>query len=84
MFHIGIGVDELLALVTIILWPVVPMFWIPIHCAPAFFRSLGRLTYLLPLFTWLPVAIFLYSERAALLQAKLTLPVPVTIAGGII
>lgn len=75
---------EFLALATIILWPVVPLFWIPVHCAPAFFRRIGRLTYLLPLFTWLPAAVFLYQERVLLLQVKIDLPLPVVIAGGVL
>jgi protein-S-isoprenylcysteine O-methyltransferase Ste14 len=57
-----------LALVTLMLWPVVPMFWIPVHCFPKIFRRLGLATYLLPLVTWLPTAIVIYNERVFLLS----------------
>ena len=65
---------DLLALVTIMIWPVIPLFWIPVHFATNLFRRLGLLTYSMPLITWLPVAYFVYRNRIFLLQAKTHLP----------
>ena len=48
---------DMLALTALLLWPAIPLFWIPVHCVPRFFRSLGFFTYVLPLLTWLPVAL---------------------------
>jgi hypothetical protein len=61
------SLTDLIALVTLVLWPAVPLFWIPVHCLPRVFRRLGLATYLLPLVTWLPAAIVIYSQRSFLL-----------------
>jgi len=74
---------DLLALITIIIWPVVPLFWIPVHCATKVFRRLGPLTYLMPLITWIPLAAFFYTHRAYLLGFKTDFPVAVRIAGAL-
>jgi protein-S-isoprenylcysteine O-methyltransferase Ste14 len=74
---------DLLALITIIIWPVVPLFWIPVHCATKVFRRLGPLTYLMPLITWIPLAFFLYLHRAYLLSFKADFPVAVRIVGAV-
>lgn len=71
----------LLALITIMVWPVVPLFWIPVHGFPKLFRRLGLLTYVAPLITWLPVACLIYIERSLLLSHKIVFPVAVVIAG---
>lgn len=75
---------EVAALVTIMLWPVVPLFWIPVHCAPKLFRRLGILTYLVPAFTWLPVAYLIYQSRSYLLAHVIGFPLVVTVFGGIV
>lgn len=50
------------------LWPVIPLFWIPVHCMPNVFRKLGLFTYGIILFTWLPLAWSLYLNRKAILH----------------
>ncbi len=72
---------EALALITIIIWPVVPLFWIPVHGLSRIFRRLGLLTYIMPLVTWLPLAYLLYQERGLLLRCQLDLPLGVNIIG---
>lgn len=59
---------EQLALILLITWPVIPLFWIPVHVFPRFFSRIKFLTYVLPLTTWLPVAFFIYQHRESLLQ----------------
>ena len=66
---------DLLAFVTIILWPVIPLFWIPVHGLSRVFKKLGLLTYAMPLLTWLPLAFLIYSEKELLLSWKIDLPV---------
>ncbi|HET6513948.1 MAG TPA: isoprenylcysteine carboxylmethyltransferase family protein [Thermodesulfovibrionales bacterium] len=73
-----------LALAAIIVWPVVPLFWIPVHCATGIFRRLGFLTYLMPLITWLPLAYFLYCQRYFLLKAKVSFPDTLRVAGALL
>ena len=73
--------NDILAIMTLMFWPVIPLFWIPVHVAVHFFRRPGLGAYLLPAFTWLPLAFFIYKYRFLLLQFKITLPFPCTIIG---
>jgi protein-S-isoprenylcysteine O-methyltransferase Ste14 len=63
------------------LWPAVPLFWIPVHCRPGFFRRLGLATYLLPLVTWLPAAIMIYDQRSFLLGYTVEMPLAIKVVG---
>lgn len=72
---------DLLALTTIILWPVVPLFWIPVHGLSRIFRKLGLLTYIMPLITWLPLAYLIYQNSVSLLQFKIQLPAALNTIG---
>jgi protein-S-isoprenylcysteine O-methyltransferase Ste14 len=73
---------ELIALITCILWPAIPLFWIPFHCNPNFFKRLGFFTYVLPLVTWLPLSFYLYSEKDLLFRYTVGFPFAVKIIGG--
>ncbi|MBI5050508.1 MAG: DUF1295 domain-containing protein [Nitrospirae bacterium] len=72
---------EKLALITLILWPIIPLFWIPVHGLSKIFKKLGALTYLMPLVTWLPLAYLIYENRVLLLQFKIKLAVVLNILG---
>ncbi len=72
---------DLLALVTILLWPIVPLFWIPVHCLPGIFRRLGLLTFTMPFIIWLPLAVLLYEHRKFVLQFKIHFPFLLSLAG---
>jgi protein-S-isoprenylcysteine O-methyltransferase Ste14 len=72
---------DLLALMTIILWPVIPLFWIPVHGLSRIFKKLGLLTYMMPLLTWLPLAYLIYKNRTFVLNYKLDLPMVLNISG---
>lgn len=73
--------SDLIALAALLLWPAIPLFWIPVHCVPRFFRRLGLRTYVLPLVTWLPVAFFAFRLRDVLLQYRIDLPLVANIIG---
>ncbi len=75
---------DLIALITIMLWPVVPLFWIPVHGFPRIFRKIGLLTYIFPLITWLPVAYLIYCERSSLLSCKFVFPTFLSLVGIVI
>ena len=75
---------DLLAFVTIILWPVVPLFWIPVHGLARIFKKLGLLTYGMPLFTWIPVAYLIYRNKTLLLSWKIDLSVGIHALGFIL
>lgn len=61
---------DLVALITIILWPVIPLFWIPLHCSPGIFRKIGLFTYLTPLVAWFPLALVLILHREFIVRFK--------------
>lgn len=73
--------SDLLALITIIAWPIIPLFWIPVHFHSHFFRKIKLLTYLLPLFTWLPAAYLIYRNRGFFLQSRIDPPVIIDALG---
>jgi protein-S-isoprenylcysteine O-methyltransferase Ste14 len=75
---------EFLAVMAMMVWPVVPLFWVPVHGCPRFFKNLGLMTYTLPLITWLPLAYGVYRHRELLLKFKLVLPAPVVVSGTVL
>jgi protein-S-isoprenylcysteine O-methyltransferase Ste14 len=75
------SVNETVALITIILWPVVPLFWIPVHGLSRFFKKLGIFTYIMPLVTWLPLAYAIYFNSDFMLRFTIQMPVVVNIIG---
>ena len=75
---------DLLAFMTIILWPVVPLFWIPVHGLSRIFKKLGLLTYAMPLLTWVPLAFIIFRNRALLLSWKIDLPIGLRVLGVIL
>jgi caffeoyl-CoA O-methyltransferase len=76
--------SDLLAILTIVLWPVIPLFWIPVHLFPGFFRKLGYLTYLLPFVTWLPLAFLIYLKKDVLLHLRVDMPLSIQVTGGVL
>ena len=76
--------NDIFAIMTLMFWPVIPLFWIPVHVAVRFFRRPGLAVYLLPVFTWLPLAFLIYRHRDFFLLFKITLPFPCTIIGWVL
>lgn len=72
---------DLLALITIMFWPVIPLFWIPVHLATTFFKKLGLLTYLMPMITCMPLAYLIYQYKFLILNFKVQLPILLNIVG---
>ena len=75
---------DLLAFMTIALWPVIPLFWIPVHGLSRIFKKLGLLTYVVPLFTWLPLAYLIFRNRSLLLSWKIDIPIGLRTLGFIL
>jgi protein-S-isoprenylcysteine O-methyltransferase Ste14 len=72
---------DILAFITILVWPAVPLFWIPVHGFPRFFRKIEFMSYLVPLILWLPLVWFFFAHRDFLLRFRLQVPVIIRIAG---
>ncbi len=81
MFYKAVTPADYLAFITILVWPVVPLFWIPVHGFPRLFRKIEVMSYLVPLVLWLPVAYFFFIHRDFLLRFRLELPLVVKTAG---
>lgn len=78
---IGLNLLDLLAFMTIILWPVIPLFWIPVHGLSRIFKKLGLLTYAIPILMWIPLAVIIFRSRALLLSWKIDLPAAFRVLG---
>jgi protein-S-isoprenylcysteine O-methyltransferase Ste14 len=76
--------NDLIALITLLVSPVVPLFWVPVHCLPHVFRRFGLWTYLLPVLTWLPLDYLIYDQRSFLLRSTVTLHPAVRAAGALL
>lgn len=75
---------DFIAIITLMVWPFMPLFWIPIHGLPKIFKRLGFYTYIMPLITWLPLAYLIYQNRLFLLQFRIDIPLPFEIFGVIL
>jgi len=77
-------VNDILAVITIIFWALVPLFWIPVHGLAAFFKKLGIFTYITPVITWMPIAWLIYANRDLLLKHTVDLPQTIRVMGWMI
>jgi protein-S-isoprenylcysteine O-methyltransferase Ste14 len=75
---------DLIAFMALLLWPAIPLFWIPVHCFPRFFRRLGFFTYILPFITWLPAALLTFESRQFLLSYHLALHTLLHVIGALV
>ena len=75
---------DLIAFLTIIIWPVIPLFWIPVHGFAKFFKRIGRFTYIMPALLWPPLAYLIYLDRAFFLHYRVDPGPLIRIAGVVI
>jgi protein-S-isoprenylcysteine O-methyltransferase Ste14 len=73
-----------LALITLMLWPVIPLFWIPVHFATGVFRRFGKLSYIFAAILWVPVAYLIFLSRDYLLAHIIEFPILISSSGLII
>jgi protein-S-isoprenylcysteine O-methyltransferase Ste14 len=66
--------ERLTILGILIFWPLIPLFWIPVHLCTGFFKRLGILTYPLAFILWGAVTWLTLSFKDLLLQALVPLP----------
>jgi len=70
-----------LAVVTLMLWPVIPLFWIPVHFATGVFRRFGKLTYIFATIFWVPIAYLIFLNRDFLLIHIIEFPFLISTSG---
>ncbi len=68
------GTKDIIAFAAIIFWPIIPLFWIPIHLLTGLFRKLGLVTLVFPISIWLPMAYYLYSIKGLLFSWRFPMP----------
>lgn len=74
---------DLIAFITIIIWPIIPLFWIPVHGLARFFKRIGGFTYIMPALLWPPLAYFIYLNRAFFLNYRID-PGPLARIAGLV
>lgn len=75
------AIKDLLAFLTILVWPVIPLFWIPVHGLRRLFKRIGLFTYIMPPLTWIPIAYIVFKYRDGLLGLRYELPLILNISG---
>lgn len=75
---------EVLALITLIFGFNIPLFWIPVHLYPKFFRKLGIFTYMIPLFTLSLIAFLVFKFRQDILIYTVEIPSLLSLIGLVI
>ena len=81
MFYQGQYLTDLLALAALFFWPVVPLFWIPVHGFPRVFKRLGLFTYLMPAILLPPIFYLIFLNRGFLLSYRTDIPLLLRIGG---
>ncbi len=59
---------EILAIIIIVFGINIPLFWMPIHIYPQFFRKIGIFTYLMPLITFSLIFMMVFNYRSHILM----------------
>ncbi|MCX7724397.1 MAG: isoprenylcysteine carboxylmethyltransferase family protein [Thermodesulfovibrio sp.] len=75
---------EVLALITLIFGFNIPLFWIPVHLYPKFFRKLGILTYIMPFSTLSLIAFLVFEFREYILIYAVEIPSLLSLIGLVI
>jgi protein-S-isoprenylcysteine O-methyltransferase Ste14 len=75
------ALSDLAALILITLWPVIPLWWIPVHGANSLVRKIGIFIYPIVFFLWAVCAYLIYANRGLLLTFRIDFFIPVRVAG---
>jgi protein-S-isoprenylcysteine O-methyltransferase Ste14 len=74
-------VADHIAFVLIVLWPVIPLWWIPVHAAKELVQRIGPWAYVIICAAWLSIACLLYVHKEPILAYRLDLPLFIRIVG---
>lgn len=73
--------NEFIALATLMFWPIIPIFWIPLHLCTKLFRRLGFFAYIISGLIWIFAAYFIWNYRNLLLEFDIVFPIFIKIIG---
>lgn len=70
-----------IALIVIVIWPIIPLWWIPVHGANNLVKKLGFAIYPIIFVLWAFVAYIIYSNRIFLLGFQIDFSIVIRITG---
>lgn len=74
-------VTDALALFTVMAWPIIPLWWIPVHGAPNLRRRMGILMYPAALALWVLVGYLILDHRNLIIAFRIDFAPSMNIAG---
>jgi len=70
------AISEFVALIVVLIWPIIPLWWIPVHGANRFVKKLGFAVYPVVFLAWILVSYPIYANRDCLLRTRIDLAGP--------
>jgi protein-S-isoprenylcysteine O-methyltransferase Ste14 len=74
-------IPDALAFLVVILWPIIPLWWIPVHGANKLVKKLGFAIYPIIFVVWFFIAYLIYSNRVFLLEFHIDFSIIIRISG---
>jgi len=76
-----VTVQDTIALIVIMLWPIIPLWWIPVHGANRFIRKPGFVIYPITFVLWAISVYPIYMNRTFLLGFRIDFSVIIRVLG---
>jgi protein-S-isoprenylcysteine O-methyltransferase Ste14 len=74
-------IPDALAFLVVILWPIIPLWWIPVHGANKLVKKLGFAIYPIIFVVWFFIAYLIYSNKVFLLEFHIDFSIIIRISG---
>ncbi len=74
-------IPDVLALLVVALWPIIPLWWIPVHGVNKLVKKLGFAIYPIIFVVWFFIAYIIYSNRVFLVEFRIDFPIIIRITG---
>jgi protein-S-isoprenylcysteine O-methyltransferase Ste14 len=74
-------IPDAFAFLVVILWPIIPFWWIPVHGANKLVKKLGFAIYPIIFVVWFFIAYLIYSNRVFLLEFRIDFSIIIRIIG---
>lgn len=74
-------VSDAIAFIVLVLWPIIPLWWIPVHGANRHIRRLGIAIYPIVFVLWAICAGLIYMNRLFLLRFHIEFPALIVVLG---
>ena len=75
------ALSDIIALTVIMLWPVIPLWWIPVHGANSLIRKVGIFIYPMVFVSWVACAYLIYVNKGFLLDFYIDFSIPIRVVG---